>query len=75
MRMKARNYGILNRSIARGISYGIRSYNWQKPVRQPSSNSNIAYPDANAQAVMDFLAWCGVIIFMIFIAIMVGVCL
>jgi hypothetical protein len=44
MMMRPRNYGIINRSIARGISYSLRSYKptpkeYKKP--EPLTNADI----------------------------------
>jgi len=46
MRMRARNYSVLNRSIARGITYALRDSN----MRKYKTNSNI-YPNINNNTV------------------------
>lgn len=38
--MRPRRYGIINRSIARSVSYSLRNYNKGKPMSKPIHNNS-----------------------------------
>jgi len=69
MMMRPRNYGTLNRSIARGVSYALRSYKPTKRQNEPyvhHNNSNDTnYDNESAIAYIKFFAIAGILVMVI----------
>lgn len=61
MMMRPRNYSVLNRSIARGVSYALRDSN-RKKYKYTNSNQN----NSEANISSTIIAFCILFLFLLF---------